>query len=106
MGRGDGGRSADETRFNPAATWLVYVRTLYWSVSVSYQRLSLATLPEPRPAEGSALQAGQSAMSIPAEVMGVNGEMHALSRRLWGLEILRRLELQTQNALLERGLSS
>jgi hypothetical protein len=73
---------------------------------VSYQRLSLAILPEPPFAGGTALQAGQPLVSAPSGAARANAEMHALSKRLWALEINRRLELQTRDALLERGLSS
>ena len=73
---------------------------------MSYQRLSLAILPESPFAGGAASQAGQPMVSAPSDAARANPEMYALSKRLWALEINRRLELRTRDALLERGLSS
>ncbi|MGD0634277.1 MAG: hypothetical protein ABSA13_08385 [Beijerinckiaceae bacterium] len=73
---------------------------------MSYQRLSLAILPEAPFSGGTALQAGQPVVTAPPGSARAGAEMHALSKRLWALEINRRLELQTRDALLEHGLSS
>ncbi|MDR3461644.1 MAG: hypothetical protein P4L76_04930 [Beijerinckiaceae bacterium] len=70
---------------------------------MSYQRLRLAILPEV-PVSGSPMfQAGEPL--VPGRARD-GSEMHALSKRLWALELNRRLELRTRDALLERGLSS
>jgi len=73
---------------------------------VSYQRLRLAILPEALASESPAFQSGQAFVSAAPAGARDGSEMHALSKRLWALEINRRLELQTRDALSERGLSS